>query len=1127
MITNSDHNLFHAFRPCAQAGAIFLLCVASPAIAQPENQPDFFRLMNLGKAHLENRDAKKAAQAFDDAIKINRKSAPAFRNLARARLMAGDHKMVLPPLGWAEKLDPQSPATYYLRGLAYKHRSLFNQATVALEQAVRLDPRSATVRYQLAGVYESNLQHDLAYKQLKKAIDLDPLNASVHFKMATHARRNHLRDQFQKHMKEFIRLKKLFPDHTRSVNALEKCFYTMPESPTSDDVRPAVKMESAIDVTFTDVTEQVFAAPPDRIATAVTVLDQDAQGKYTLIVIGPHGGFARLKMSAEGQFERETMDISLEGETVFEQILVGNVYDDVPAGEKYDFNQHAKNDVIVNGKKGLRLLKRTGEKSFQDITESAGLDKIKSPFVQWIDYEHDGDLDLLVSQSSGLQLWQNNGDATFQNVTEEASLKGVGLANDCIACDLDQNVAVDIVVMRDQNTTVVYENQRIGKFSKMTEPPGPWPIANHMLAGDLTDDGYPEIILITDGQIIILENKTFRQTRINLPNIEVSAAILFDFDNDARLDIALVGKNKEYPAQGAVRIFRGTPSKSMSADQWIDVSEKMGLTLLSLPTLQDVIAADFDTDGDSDLLLVSDANMLHLLSNNGGHAHGQLKIRLSTVKTNPSGYGTHIELRDRLFFTSRTVSQTPIEIGLRSRRQFDSIQTVWTNGVVDNQIAALLKTEKPITIVEKNVATGSCPFLYAWDGKRFRFVTDILGNAPVGLPLSRDRILPADPDELVMIGDAQSFPPLHGYYTVKVTSEFLEVLYLDNAKLLAVDHPEHIEIHSTDKLMPAPFPPSQLWALRDTQPLRIAMGDDGIDRSDALLTIDNKFAPMGSPLPPPFRGMCNPLTITLDFGSLDTQKSLVLALTGWLNYGQASSNIALSQSSSHNIIPPKIEVETMAGQWLPVDVVVGMPAGKTKTILCDLAGKLPPQAKRLRLINTFEIHWDRIRLMERIELPREVSYELLPARADLQWRGFSEMKSHGPDYPVTPDFDVVSNFPSWRGALEGFCTRYGDVLELVATRDDRLALVNAGDVVTLQFPADKLPPIPQGMRRTFYFYSFGWEKDGDHNVVNGNQVSPLPNEDPNLSTIHIIDENDWRIQYNTRWVPRDKFAPEK
>jgi hypothetical protein len=77
-----------------------------------------------------------------------------------------------------------------------------------------------------------------------------------------------------------------------------------------------------------------------------------------------------------------------------------------------------------------------------------------------------------------------------------------------------------------------------------------------------------------------------------------------------------------------------------------------------------------------------------------------------------------------------------------------------------------------------------------------------------------------------------------------------------------------------------------------------------------------------------------------------------------------------------------------------------------------------------------------------------------------------------------------------------------------------LVLVNAGDALTLRFAAKALPPVPKGRIRTFFFHSIGWEKDGDHNVVDGDMVEPLPVSAP----------GDWQLEYNTRWVARDQFG---
>ena len=52
--------------------------------------------------------------------------------------------------------------------------------------------------------------------------------------------------------------------------------------------------------------------------------------------------------------------------------------------------------------------------------------------------------------------------------------------------------------------------------------------------------------------------------------------------------------------------------------------------------------------------------------------------------------------------------------------------------------------------------------------------------------------------------------------------------------------------------------------------------------------------------------MCEPLVLTLDFGDVDYLQPLLLVLTGWLQYGDASTNIALSQGAAP-VVPPTLE----------------------------------------------------------------------------------------------------------------------------------------------------------------------------------------------------------------------------
>jgi hypothetical protein len=493
-----------------------------------------------------------------------------------------------------------------------------------------------------------------------------------------------------------------------------------------------------------------------------------------------------------------------------------------------------------------------------------------------------------------------------------------------------------------------------------------------------------------------------------------------------------------------------------------------------------------------------------------------------------SGIGTHVELRRGNFWVTRLVQQElPIEIGLAGHKQLDTVQTVWTNGVVDNRlnVAAM---EKPVdVIIVKWVATGSCPYLYVWDGEQFRFVTDALGSGALGLSLSRQAVWTPDPHEIVCLGDETRLQPFKESYTIKLTSELCEASYIDHCKILVVDHSPTLEVHPTDKFMPPPFAASQIWALGfPIRPIR-AFGNDGIDRTDALQEIDEIFAPPGPNLPQPQTGTRRPMSLTLDFGAITTDQPLVLVLTGWLQYGDASSNIANSQNSAIDVIWPTIEAETSPGNWSALDIQVGAPAGKTKTILCALPHSLERGTGRLRLTTTFEISWDRIALLQRQPLAQTQIHHIELGRAELGWHGFCDIKSRGPGQPATPDYNKPVDQPPWRTTLEGWCTRYGDVHELITKTDGQLVVLNGGDAMTLSFPAKDLPPRPVGSVRTFFLDMTGWDKENNANTVAGHRIEPLPGNQDDKHPSDGIRKDDWQVRYNTRWVPRHQFAPDR
>jgi tetratricopeptide (TPR) repeat protein len=1080
----------------------------APTADRNEPAGEFVRLMNVGRAHLENRDSASAIAAYEAALRERPGSAPALRNLARAFLLARESDRAVDALERAAELDPDSAATAYLLGIAHAREGRFEQAVSHLETAVTRDPEGAAVRYQLAAANQAVGRHDAARRQLRETVALDPWHGAAIYRLAQYAAARGDRAAHRRWSRRFDRVRAVMGDDSRRPEQLEQCEHTRPELPGGDG-QGSPSVPPPLEVRFTE--SPVAGGVPTARADALAVLESGADGAPTVAVYGHGTGSGLLRWTSSSPawtpLEGPGRD---PGDPA--AVAVGDFHDEVPPGERYDPERHALNDLLLTGPDGGALLRRSGPAGFRDVTEASGLAELRAHRARWVDSELDGDLDLLTVSSEGAELWRNRGDGTFEEATDASGLPETGPATDAAAADLDADGMVDLVVARGDRPTLVLFGLREGRFEAQPEPPGPWPAADRVLLDDLDNDGRPDAVLLGGHRVTLVTGLGARRKDLPLAGAAASEGVLFDYDNDGWLDLAVALRKSPGDGAGALRLWRNPGSGA-----WREVTEETGLGAVDGGTIRAMVAADVDGDGDTDLLVAGDGG-LRLLRNDGGNGRRQLELRLVGTKTNPTGYGTRIEVVAGTFRASRTVTHLPVEIGVGRRERLDAVRTIWTNGVVDNRIDVALG-EEPLTLVEKNVATGSCPFLYVWDGGEdgdgYRFVTDLLGNAPVGLPLRRGVPLPADPDELVRVGEVTPDPA--GELRFEITSEFREVLYLDRVRLLAVDHPPSLEVHPTDRLGPPPFPPSEVWPLAPAAHLRRARADDGRDLTHVLARIDGRFAPSGVPLPPPFRGITNPRVLTLDFGPLDPARPLVLALTGWLQYGDASTNIAFSQSDAHRLVPPVLEVETASGRWLPVDAVVGLPAGKTKTILCDLSGRLPPGARRLRLRTNLEVRWDRIALLERRRGEAAARVQALePGGAELGWHGFSRLEAPAPGHPTIPDHDRVSDHPPWRRALEGWCTRYGDVLELVSARDGRMAVINSGDAVRLRFTPEGLAPPPPGWRRTFFFYSVGWDKDGDPNVAGGDRVEPLPGEAGTSL-------DGWRLRYNTRWVPRERF----
>ena len=101
-------------------------------------------------------------------------------------------------------------------------------------------------------------------------------------------------------------------------------------------------------------------------------------------------------------------------------------------------------------------------------------------------------------------------------------------------------------------------------------------------------------------------------------------------------------------------------------------------------------------------------------------------------------------------------------------------------------------------------------------------------------------------------------------------------------------------------------------------------------------------------------------------------------------------------------------------------------------------------------------------------------------------------------------------------------TRYGSVNELITAKDNKLAIIAAGDELTLDFDAASLPAKRNDTVRHFFLFTSGWDKDADFHVAQGWTVDPLPWHGMNHQIYGREPrpklDDAWIKKYNTRWI---------
>ncbi|HTC58463.1 MAG TPA: FG-GAP-like repeat-containing protein [Candidatus Sulfotelmatobacter sp.] len=1087
--------------------AAFGLFATAPQIQPKANPAEAARLNNLGAAYMNQQLFEKGLKCFQQAAELDPRLSIARLNQGIALLNLQKIDEAKAALEDALKQDPKNPNAWYNLGLLAKNTGEAQAAIDAFRHVVELDPNDADARYFLGSSYAQAKEFPQAIDAFQHALQLNPLHASAEFGLSRAYQQSTDIDHAREHLKKFQYITQNKLGAALSLAYGEQGQYSRAvEAPSA-----VLKAPAQIKVQFVDVTKEAGLAVAAAIGDAqffhgpgACFLDYDNDGLIDLLVTdyGAQGGISLYHNLGHGRFEDVTAKAGLDPKSHAIACTAGD----------YDNDGYA--DLALSSMGRVLLLHNEKNGTFKDA--SALLPVKPNGSVRngtWIDYDHDGDIDLFLGSSAkgsykgspvSDELWRNNGDGTFSDVTEEKGIAGYGNHWTALGTDYNNDRAVDIFVPG--LDPVIFENPREGKFIARQ----PWDKhsiqdSTGIAIADFDHDGWMDLVTTHFGQDVAAlslwhndHGKGFRAIPFPKTDLEVAFGVAaFDYDNDGWVDIAVVGQTKREmkEGKGEIRLFR-----NLGSDGFKDVTVDVGLDKIQLKEPRAIITGDYDGDGATDLLITQNHGPAVLLRNEGANQNHWMRLSLKGLADNKSAIGTKVEVfaggnrqKFEIAGSSGYLGQnsTDIVVGLGDSKEADIVRMLWPTGVLQDEINVTGDRQQNFTEIDRR--GSSCPTLFVWNGERYELVADMLGAGVVGHWIGPGQRDVPRPVEYVKI-DRNAIREKDGGLSFRFMEPLEEAVYLDQVRVLAVDHPDDLNVYPNEYFASNPPYPEFKVVVSKSAGARSPAGawdEHGHNVVPDLLA--HRY--FGDFALTQFQGFAQPHSLTLDLGEAYRGGPLWLLMHGEVEYFSANSMYAASQAGVQ-AISPLVEALDSNNRWVRVIGDMGFPAGGPRTMTADLTGKLPPGTQKIRITTNLQIYWDSILVSrtpqasgDAAQSPRVTPVPLV--RADLGFHGFPLKIEGSPPGNVQYIYEKTSATGPYTRPM-GTYTRYGDVLPLLTALDDQLVVFGSGDEVRLDFDPSKLPALPHGWVRDYFFAAYGYEKDMDFYAAEGNFVAPLP-----------------------------------
>ncbi len=556
--------------------------------------------------------------------------------------------------------------------------------------------------------------------------------------------------------------------------------------PSSPDVAPQASSEAkrpAGPIEFFDVTTQAgihfkhntgaFGKKylPETMGSGVCFLDYDNDGWQDILLVNSMDwpehktgkSFPALyHNNHDGTFTDVTREAGLAIETYGQGCAVG------------DYDNDGFEDIYLTTVGSNHLYHNLGNGKFTDVTAKAG---VASPGFSasavWFDYDNDGKLDLFVThyidwsiekdqycsldnknksyctpqtyKGESSHLYHNKGNGVFEDVTKKAGLldptsKALGVA----LLDYDDDGWIDLFVSNDTEPNKLYHNNHDGTFTDVGVTVGvAFSESGRVRAGmgvdaaDIDNSGFPSLLIgnftnestslyRADGSGLFTDDSLQSNIAKMTTQSLTFGCFFMDYDLDGLLDIvaanghvsddiAVVQPTVKYAQPPG--IYRNVGNRKFE-----DVSTKLGRAIQKPVVGRGIAYADFDNDGDLDLVITANNGTARLLRDDNANQNDMLRVKLIGTKSNRDAIGAKVTattntgaaLTRMVKGGSSYLSQSelPLTFGLGKpgATKVVRLQILWPSGRKDS--IADVKPSQSLTIQEGKGIIAATPIKF-------------------------------------------------------------------------------------------------------------------------------------------------------------------------------------------------------------------------------------------------------------------------------------------------------------------------------------------------------------------------------------------------------------------------------